>query len=245
MIYRPKIGVAVGILACSLVITGLAPVLASRDKEHNVALDLLSIGSPGTAAIPLDAWIIKGSEAPLIRGDSLVIQFQAEEDGHLTILAVSSSGKVSVLFPCKETQTSKILKNKVYTLFGDGSLLRMILGNTVETSKLVFLITSNPVPLEPLRAAEKSSGIIVSAGDNGDYQILKRKIEQIAEDPKFNRVTISLKDEKGAGLEALLTEAPPAGRKPSKKALPCIIKSDRPASVTGAQGVRQEPDADQ
>lgn len=245
MIDRAIAVTVVWILVCALVARGVTAVLAAEDNARNDALGLLSIGNPGSRAIPLHVWIIKESDAPFIRGDSVVLQVQVEEEGHLTIVAASSSGKVSVLFPNGETQASTILKNEVHALFGDDSPLRIKLGDTVETSKLAFFVTSKPVPLEPLRASEKAWGVSVAAGDNADFQTLKKKIEQMAKDPGFNRVIISLKDEKGSGLEAELTKSAHVGGKRPTKRLPQVIKSDRPGSVTGAQGVKQKLNADQ
>ena len=95
------------VVFAGFIFAGAAICAGSSEKEKVGALGLLSIGEPGSEATPIKAWLVRDDPESSDQGDSVVVLVQAKGDGYLTIVAVSSEGRASVLLPNKEMKDTK------------------------------------------------------------------------------------------------------------------------------------------
>jgi len=232
-------------VVCLVIFTGWiwaceSVVQAGGSDRVNESLGLLSAERPGRNPIGLRVWTDKEPAERFTTGERITINFHADSRGYLAVVSASSAGNITILFPNRERQDNMIRKGKIYTLFGDDSRLRLILGNKTGDAKLAIYISSTPFKLDPLKAGEGQECVTIAPDASAEIRILKEKLRTMAKGKGFNRVFLSFKG--GAG-ESFEINPVPASRMKGKgklKRLPTAVESEKPGTVTGVQGVKMK-----
>lgn len=243
------------ILVIGLVGCLWSPGLGGQVDKAKEALGLLSVGNPGPNAIGFQVWTNKEPGEFFSPGDRIIVHFQADREAYVAVLSVDSRGGITVIFPTKGHPKAKIEKDRLYTLFGNDSPMRMKLGEQVEKAGLAFYVSPTPFTLEPLKPSRPAGWITITADDTERLNIIRGKLDEIAQNEGFNRVTLSPRDKQGSELNIKLVGRPlrlryrmlapesvtGAQRKPVERRLPQPIGSEKPEDVDGVQGEKAEP----
>jgi hypothetical protein len=202
---------------------------ASSVKESE---RLLTVGAIGPAAIDLAVWTNQPSAHKFKAGDRVIIYFKADRDCYVTALNVSTQGDVSVLFPTREHPDNFVKAGDQYSLFGDDSSVRLVMGKGIPEVKMVFYVTSQRVALDPLKIPEDKPVLQIPGRDKESMLIIADKLEKASLVQGFNRLIVDIKseNEEGPGLKLM----------GPLKSVPSDAKSERPESLTGVQGVKPE-----
>jgi len=206
-------------------------------------MELLSIGRPQPSTAGLNVWTKRTDDRPLGEGDRLIMAVQADQDAYLTVMAVSSDGQVTVVFPNSETRDSAVAKGRIYTLFGDDSRLRVNVGKAVDSPRLVFFLSSKPIELDSIASASDIPWLAIPATAKTELKALKEKFQAAALDSEFKRFLVALTDVGKQAFEvqpAMVLAQKPSPR-PLLKKLPSPVESTSPETVTGVQGWKTEP----
>jgi hypothetical protein len=204
------------------------------DQGSSLFRELTAIGTVGAHAINLDLSMQDARGDGLVPGHEVAITFSSEREAHVTALAVSNNGEVSLLFPNRVHPESGIMPGKRYALVGKGScaaaFLRKVHG---EGSGLILFVGRRPAIPESLEIPA-GRGWIRFSGKTGDkIKELTDRIGAVASDEGFNRIVLNV-DLKLIDCIADKTDAACArvsGLLP--KGAP---KSELPVGVSGTQG---------
>lgn len=220
------------VLSAVLVLIWCYDVRTESAQESDIAKRFLSIGTVGPHAINLSVWTNKPQGEPFKGGDRVIIYFRADKDCYVTGLNVSDKGDITILFPSNEDFDNSIQAGKQYSLFGDSSAFRLEIGKGVNDVKAVFYVSSGTMPISNL-IPEDSSLLKIPHSDSDQLDTLYNIIEAASHETGFNRVILSLtaETEKKSDLKLM---------GPSKGARPSLSDSERPDSLTGAQGSKSE-----
>jgi hypothetical protein len=225
------------LLAPCLLIACVA--VASAGESKAVLGELASVGEPGPNAIKFKIWTNKEEHEAFQPGDRVIFYLSAERQAYATMLAVSSEGDVTVLFPNKLMQGNMIQPNKLYTLFGDDSQVHMTAGERTSKGKIVIYLSTKPFVPDPLRIPENGVWLTISGQAQKEMGIFKGKLQSLAKAEGFNRATLSLPGGKGVDLDIELKEVSPQA---ARKALPAGVESSIPEPVTGSAGMKPVED---
>jgi hypothetical protein len=231
-------GLVVGFVTIMLGLGSLFMAHGSGTSDTSGTVALQAIGQSGADAVPLKVWTDKESGQAFREGDRAIISFQAERTAYLTILAVSSDGNVHILFPNKEIPSNLIQQEKVYTLFGDDSSLRLAAGQKSKNAGLVFYLSAKPFSLDPLKAPDDQQYISIPPSARDNINTLKDKLKTVSQEPGFNRIVVPLPGVGGENLEAKPSVLPAQAMEESRKALRGGVESSTPEVLTGAAGLK-------
>lgn len=202
--------------------------------ELSYAQDLLTIGRIGSNPIPLHVWTNQPTGTAFKAGDRVVIYFKADRDCYVTALNVSEKGDVSILFPSKEHPDSFIAAGREYTIFGDKSKIRLVMGKGLPEVKTVFYVTPAPITLPS--PPEDKLVLQISADQKEFLSDIAQTIERASNQAEFNRVLLTIKSEQDGGPTLKLMGPTPAPGVPERS------DSERPEGVTGTQGLKPNPE---
>jgi len=229
------------VLICTAVVAAFSVISGTMvyPEEAVVApiLKFLAVGQRGDNPIGLRAWYDKEPGHAFQSGDRVIILFQTDGDGYVTMLNVAPDRSVQVLFPNIQYPDAAVRKGRVYTLFGDDSRLRLSLGKKVDKGHLIVCVSSKPFDLAPLKPKRDQLGIALDS--HSEFQVLREKMRNISQDAGFNRVVLPFNEGEEYGFETELTTAPESGP-PAKKKLPGGVESEQPGTLTGSQGLRPQ-----
>jgi hypothetical protein len=216
-------------LLAGLICLGCVAAFAGSEGTPQAAAELTTVGTPGPKAIQLKIWTDKPESHVFRAGDSIVLHVRADRRACIAVVYISSKGDAIVLFPNAQTPDNLILPGRDYTLFGDSAPIKLKISETMKEGRIVVFSSSSPLPLDSLGAVSESKPCIQipsSAPDRLDA--LKGYLERASKDEGFNRVVLALKGGGAAGLSLKLM------------GLPTAVKSEKPETVTGVQGLRPE-----
>jgi len=165
------------------------------------------------------------------------LSFQPDQDGYVLALNVIPGRSVHILFPNREHPDASVRKGVVYSLFGDDSRLRLLLGKKSENARLVFIVSAKAFDLGFLK--DRGDQPAVMLGSDADMHLLKERLQAISAGEGFNRIIQPLNEGRADGFETEVTVAPESGP-PGTRALPGAVESEQPGTVTGTQGIREE-----
>lgn len=207
----------------------------AQDKTPSDSSHLFTtLGHIGPGAVQLKVWTNKPTEHEFNIGDPIQIHFLADRDCYLAILNVSKSGNVVVLFPNRETLNNSVKGGVEYTLFGDDSSMKLVMGNGLTEATTVFYVSAEPFSLDPIKIPDGKAFINVSAGDN-NREVLANTLREVSKKSGYNRVLLSIK---GKGTSRDLKLMGPL----RSKTAPQKFESEIPETVTGAQGLKPQAD---
>lgn len=225
-----------GLLLILAVLTGFSPlvtfpVIAGTDNKVTEGDPFLSVGKIRPDAIPFSVWTTPPQDSQLKAGDRVTVHFKAESSCYLVVANVSEKGDVTIVFPNKETPDNAMEAGKEYTLFGDESKLKLVVGQKVARTNLVFYVSSRPLTF--VRIPIKRLVMRIQSDRKEALQSLRQQIEKIAETKGFNRKVLAIKTDRiGAANLKLM------GGK--VKGAPWKDTSETPESVTGTQGQHEK-----
>jgi hypothetical protein len=226
----------IGIFVLMVMNLSITPwCFAASSESKNASGDLAAIGEPSSQAVKFKVWTNKEEGEAFRPGDRAIIFLSADKEAHLTILSMSSDGRVTVVLPNKLMQDNMIQPNKLYALFGDDCPVRL---NTAERSngeRLVIYLSNTPLALAPLKVPEGSNCLTIGPDSGKDMQILKQKLQTISKENGFNRTTLLLPGEAGDNMGIKLAEV---SQQAKKKALPGGVESSVPETLTGSAGLK-------
>jgi hypothetical protein len=200
----------------------------AKEEAPKGAQELLSIGKPGAHAIDLTIRTDQPERQPLKAGDSIVLHVKAVREAYVTAIYVSSGGDAVVLFPNSKTPDNRVLPEKEYTLFGEGSGITLKVSDKMKEGQIVFFASSTPFSLAPLKTHEGQACIHIAGSAAKDLGVLKRKIQTLAQDKGFSRTVLQLRAKGGEGVSLNLM------------GLPTSVTSDKPEGITGVQGAKPQ-----
>jgi hypothetical protein len=200
----------------------------ATEQPLKEAQEFLSIGKAGPQAIDLQIRTDHAEGQPLKAGDLIVLHVRASREAYIAAIYFSSTGDTVVLFPNKQTPDNHIMPGKEYSLFGEGSGIRLKVSDKMKEGQIVFFASSKPFNLSPLQVPEGQTCITIACSAEKERGVLKQQIEALAEDQGFNKVVLRLKTGGNEGVPLNLM------------GLPTTVTSDKPESITGVQGVKQQ-----
>ncbi len=216
----------VGLAAlCCLCLLCSTPGFAGSEKNTHID-SLLSVGRIGDNPVELKVRTNKPEDQKFTPGDNVVIHLSTDRDAYVTAVYISAKGDGIVLFPNSESPDNLVKAGEEVTLFGSSSGIRLKVSPKTEGSKIVFFASARPLDPEPLKASAATGCIFIPAAAEKEIDILTKKVASLSQDSSFNRVILSLTtaSEKGVSLNLM--------------GLPVNVKSDKPETVVGVQGVR-------
>lgn len=203
------------------------PVFAGAENKATGSDGFLSVGKIGPDAIKFDVWTVPPESTHLKPGDRLTVHFKAESPCYLIVANVSEKGDVAVVFPNKEMADNAVVPGKEYTLFGDDSKLKLVMGKKVAKTNLVFYVSPNPVTF--VKIPDKQYVLQVPADNKEALKTLREEIEKMAAVKGFNRKVLAIKTNRVGSANIKLMGG-------KFKGAPWKDQSDTPESVTGTQG---------
>jgi len=212
------------------------PVLGSQTEPSDTAGRLPTIGTIGPDPINITVWTNRPSGETFKAGDRVIIYFKADRQCYVTVVNISKAGDVAILFPNRESPDNLVQANQQYTLFGEKSNARLVMGRGLTEAKTVFYASSKPVPLDPLRIPASQLVIRIPHSSESDLKLLAERIGEMAHRPGYNRVLLKVKGDSDETPDLKLMGKDLHERVPSKS------ESDPPETITGAQGVKPRPD---
>ncbi len=225
----------VGLVLAGMFLSGAAGLTHAGSSAADQVDALLSIGRPGPRAIDLKVWPNRGAGDSYKQGDRFFFEIQADKDAHLAIVAASSDGTVTILFPNQDKTDNALKAKEVYTLYGDDSPIRLNLGIKVKQAQLAFYLASKPFKLEPLKTSGDLGLIQFNVREADKLEALKKQLESITKDEGFNRIMVSLNEKEGPSFSFTVSRVP-ITEEEGGKALPTEVTSQEPEPMTGVQG---------
>jgi len=216
----------------SVIIVGLLlwnPCLGvgATSESGHAGQKWLSIGKVGPKAIDLKIWADEPTAGKFKSGDPIVIHMKCAQKAYVTAVYISSRGDAVVLFPNRETPDNLVEAGKEYTLFGPASGIKLKFSRKTKRAKIVFYASVKPFKLDPLKIAKGEAFLAIPHSSTKELRILTKKIEDFAKDDTFTRKVLALKRAgKGKGSINLM-------------GLPMRIRSSRPESIAGVQGLKK------
>ncbi len=157
-----------------------------------------------------------------------MLHMKASHEAYIVAIYVSSKGDAVVLFPNGQTPDNRIIPEKEYTLFGEGSGIKLKVSDKMKEGQIVFFASSTPFKLAPLKPREGQACIKIAGSAAKELGVLKQRIEKLASDKGFNRIVLQLRAEGGEGVSLNLM------------GLPTSVTSDKPEGITGVQGEKPQ-----
>lgn len=219
------------ILGCSLAISALViggsrVGLAAENKPTSGSEQLLYAGKIGTKAIDFSVRIEGPKAESTSDHQTPVVKLTASQNAYVTAVYIVPNGDAIVLLPNKETPDNLFIAGKEYSLFGPDSKIKLVAAHGQKQAKIVFYASSSPMKLDPLAIPDEQDFITIANSSAKDIELLLDRISSMSADENFNRKVLALQDE-SAKVGAL-----------GLMGLPTDVKSSRPQSVTGVQGLK-------
>jgi len=202
--------------------------LAGGDESEQWEHQLLSIGQPGSKAVELRAWTEAAKP-----GIPATVRITCSGKSYLTAIYLSPGGDVIVLLPNKAMPVDSILPDKEYTLFGPGSPVQLKESDMTKDARIIFYVSSAPLQIAPLEIPSDELFLRIPQSSHHAMKGLVNKLTSLAQDPKFNREVLALRDrdDNDSRLDIM--------------GLPQDVTSSKPVDVTGVAGAKSkilEPD---
>jgi hypothetical protein len=213
----------------------VSAVSFAAESPAEPAKELESIGKTGPKAIGLKIWTNKDPGQAFLPGERAIIYATPERQAYLTIVAISSEGDVTVIFPNKLMHNNMLQPHRLYTLFGDDFPVRLSAGERPAKGKLLCYLSAKPFELEPIKSAGESAFLTIPKEAEKELKVLKEKLREMAKDEGFSCTVVLLSGDKGDNLGFRLTEVP---RELTKKGLPGGTESTVPETLTGSAGLK-------
>jgi hypothetical protein len=198
----------------------------AADEVRRPADELLAIGKAGPKAIKLALRTDKPAEHVFKPGETIDLYVRPSETAHVVAVYLSQKGDTIVLYPNSYTPDTPLSPDKDTALFSASGPVKIKVSDSMKEGRIIFFVSSEPFQLAPLSVPEGKPCIHISASSQGEFQILRQKIQTMAQDAGFNRVVLALK---GNGASALSLNL---------MGLPTAVSSEKPEPVTGVQGVK-------
>lgn len=227
-----------GYLCAVLGYIGCIGVSGHCSAEVQSIQELLTTTQPGPHAIPIKVWSEKKRRDSFREGERIVIAFQAAQPAYVMILACSSSGDVAVLFPNKDRSDNFVGQEKIYTLFGDDSTLRLSVGGEYEHGGLVLCASAKPFTLNALKGLEHQQRVTIPANALEQMETLRSTIQAMAKEAGFNRVFVPVSGDKKENHEVVVSLSPDQAKPVRPKGLPASVESSEPEVITGSAGFK-------
>ncbi|MBI5250723.1 MAG: DUF4384 domain-containing protein [Desulfomonile tiedjei] len=227
------------VLSACLMLLGLCvmEVWAREEAAPEDPFTLLSIGEVSTTGMKID---VKPENSPgqaIREGDRLRIDFTPDRKGYLTVLNVSSDGRVSILFPNRRERNSLVTPDKTYTLVGGSSQTQAIVEGASEKGGTVFYLSPKPLPLRSI-----ASGRLLDSIPWKRIRNLAQELRSLAKLQGFSRMMLPLQAGLGKTYDIkFVSEVEPASPRTSRPKLMGPKVSEPPESLTGAAGIKQKP----
>jgi hypothetical protein len=213
-----------------------SPGLGSQTEPADLVDSLPTLGTVGPNPINIKVWTNRPPEEKFIAGDRVIIHFTADRPCYVIVVNVSQTGDVAILFPNRENADNFVEADKQYSLFGEHSKVRLVMGKGLMEAKTILFVSSEPVPLEPLQIPDDGLVIKIPRYADADLKVLAEKIDKMASAPGYNRILLTVKGDSSETPDLKLMGPPLHKRVPSKS------ESDPPETITGSQGIKSKAD---
>jgi hypothetical protein len=216
------------ILALSLLLIYPASPSLAADDAAGLGHKLATIGKTGPKAIDVKISAQKPGGGPVGKDDPMSVKLTTTARAYVTAIYVSPEGDAVVVFPSKKNPDNLVIPGKDYTIVTPDSGLKLGFSPTTDKGKIVVLVSSKQMELDPLKPAEDQEFIVIPGNAVNEMENLANKIAALSKDETFNRKLITPK-----------SLAQP-GQGDSIMGLPGGVSSSQPESVAGVQGVKNK-----
>ena len=196
-------------------------------KELDASSSTVFIGKIGPDAIALEARMVRLPTKPSDQGEPLALKLKVAEEAYVTILYFSSKGDVTVLLPNVETPGNLLKPDKEYTFFGADSSIRLALGTKRANTKIVCYVSTKPIKLTLSNPPKGHVFLTIPRSSTGEIEELKKQVADVATTKGFNRSVLSMDGPEAASVDLKMMGISKA------------IKSRKPGTVTGVQGLKE------
>ncbi len=193
-------------------------------KEH----PLLAIGKIEPEAIHLEARTENVEGAASEKGEPIVLKLKVAKKAYVTVFFLSPKGDATLLFPNSESRNNLLEPGQEYTLFGENSRIKLIVGGNRGDAKIVCFVSSAPVEIDARKIAGAKPFIAIPHSSVREMEEVANSVRTAAAKEGFNRQIVPLKAEEASGLIPKLMGPPKA------------VKSRKPGTVTGTQGQAED-----
>ncbi len=215
-------------------LVAVSPCLSQDKTSSNPSQTLMTLGEIGPNPVQLRVWTNQPPEHEFSTGDQVQIHFLADRDCHLAIVNVSTSGTAVLLFPSRESPNNSVKGGVEYTLFGDDSSMKLVMGKGLSEATTVFYASAEPFSLDSIKIPEGEAFIKLSPGDN-NWKVLTSTLQEVSKRPGYNRASLSIKGKGEARDLKLMGPSPPKAERRKSG-------SEIPETVTGSQGLKPQID---
>jgi hypothetical protein len=219
------------ILVSMMVVITLSCIVLSpigSATEQDATSPTIFIGKIGPDAIALDAQMVRLPKKNSDQGEPVALKLKVAKEAYATILYHSSKGDVTVLLPNVETPNNLLKPEKEYTFFGLDSNIRLTLGTKRANTKIICYVSTKPIKLSLSKLPTGHVFLTIPRTSTGEMDDLKKQIAEVAATKGFNRRVLSMEGPEAANVDLKMMGIPKA------------IKSKKPGTVTGVQGLKED-----
>ena len=192
-----------GIIAVvMLLVVGLCPGLsypsgAQEESAGNLGLSLLSIGEVKSGAVDLHVSLNTPPQGYFSPGDRVVITVDSPREIYLTIMHISDTGDITILYPEKDKGENSIPAGEKQILFGAKANGHLIAGRELEKGGTVAYLSPRQFSVSLIRFFQGRQWMEIPGTSERELRLLKEKIDIVSGDKGFNRVNIPIKGKSG------------------------------------------------
>ena len=201
---------------------------AAEVGPEKVNRSLLSVGQISKHPISIRIRTTKSADATPGPGSLMVVHVEVSRRASLAVVYQSLDSHPMVIFPNATSPDSWLEPGKEYALFDSASCVQLGMNTAARDPRLTFYVSSVPFTLEPKKISTGEAVVKVPIFPPKDIALLTEKLEAMSHGEGFNRKTLTIED--GAAPFVRI----------DVMALPRGIRSKKPGTVTGSQGIKSD-----
>ncbi len=189
-----------------LAVGTLPAAFAAEMSPADLGLSLLHVGELKAEAVKLRVSTNAPAQGFYSPGDRVIITLEAPRELYLTVLHVSDSGDVTILYPDKDKTETAVPAGEKRVLFGAKSNSYLVAGKELAKGGTVAYVSPRQFNIALMRFFQGKQWMEIPAAAERDVKLLKEKLEIVSKDKGFNRIEIPVKDKSGKNLALTITK---------------------------------------
>lgn len=203
-IHRIVIGIT---LLLAVICVSLPAGLAAQETTGpELGLSLLKLGEPKPGAVDLHVSVNTPPQGFYSPGDRVIITLDSPRDAFLSVVHVSDSGDLLLLYPEKDKGENGLPAGEKQVLFGDKANAHLIAGKEMEKGGTIAYLSPRQFNLSLMRFFRGGQWMEIPGGEERDLKLIKEKLDIISADKGFNRVVIPIKGKSGKNCSLTISK---------------------------------------
>jgi hypothetical protein len=186
---------------------GVPPrMCAQAETPSNLGLSMLSIGEAKPGAVELRLSTNTPAQGFYSPGDRVWVTLESPREVYLTIMHVSDSGNITILYPDKDKGENSVPATEKVTLFGEKSNAHLVVGKEIERGGTVAYLSPRQFSVALLRFFQGKQWMEIPSTADRDLRLLKEKLDIVSGDRGFNRIEVPIKGKSGKNCALTITK---------------------------------------